>query len=89
MAARTVRTTQTDATREKIQVGNLINRVQKFAMGELNDEDISPNRLNAIKLLLSKSLPDLQSIELTGDADKPVVLQTIVRTIVDPQDPDS
>ncbi|MDD1776934.1 MAG: hypothetical protein LUQ65_02115 [Candidatus Helarchaeota archaeon] len=55
-----------DETRLKIRISALINRIQKYALGELTDEDISPNRLNAIKLLLAKTLPDLQSIEHTG-----------------------
>lgn len=55
-----------DEIREKIQVSNLITRVQKYALGELSDEDISSNRLNAIKLLLAKTLPDLSSVEMSG-----------------------
>lgn len=84
MAAR-IRKTHQDEVRAKIQTSNLITRVQKYANGELSDEDISPNRLNAIKLLLNKSLPDLQSIELTGDADNPIALSHIERRIVDPK----
>lgn len=74
MAAR-LRKKHQDEVREKIQVSNLITRVTKYANGELSDEDISPNRLNAIKLLLSKSLPDLQSIQITGDPENPVELK--------------
>lgn len=55
-----------DEIREKIQVSNLLTRVQKYALGELTDEDISSNRLNAIKLLLAKTLPDLSSVEMSG-----------------------
>lgn len=65
MAAR-LRKTHQDDVRTKIKVSNLITRVQKYAEGELTDEDISPNRLNAIKLLLSKALPDLSSITIEG-----------------------
>lgn len=81
MAAR-IRKTHQDEVRAKIQTSNLITRVQKYANGELSDEDISPNRLNAIKLLLNKSLPDLQSIELTGDAENPLAVTQITRKIV-------
>ena len=48
MAAR-LRVKHQDEIREKIQVSNLITRVQKYALGELADEDISSNRLNAYK----------------------------------------
>lgn len=85
MAARTIRTKHTDEIRAKIQVSNLLTRVHKYANGELTDEDISPNRLNAIKLLLSKALPDLQSIQLTGDANNPIVIEAIKREIIRPK----
>ena len=82
MAAR-IRKTHQDDVRKRIEVSNLITRVQKYAKGELSDEDISPNRLNAIKLLLNKALPDLQSIEITGDAENPLAITVIERKIVD------
>jgi hypothetical protein len=65
MAAR-LRKTHQDDVRTKIKVSNLIDRLEKFAMGELSDDDISSNRLNAIKLLLSKTLPDLSSVTVEG-----------------------
>lgn len=71
MAAR-IRAKHQDEVRAKIQASQLINRVQEYAMGNLTDEEVSPNRLNAIKLLLAKTLPDLSSVEITGDADNPV-----------------
>jgi hypothetical protein len=73
MAKRTLRLNHQDDIRLKIQVSNLITRVQKYALGELDDADISSNRLNAIKLLLSKTLPDLQSVEMTGKDGTPLV----------------
>jgi len=84
MAAR-IRKTHQEDVRKRIEVSNLITRVQKYANGELSDEDISPNRLNAIKLLLNKALPDLQSIELTGNADNPIAITEIKRTVVKPK----
>ncbi len=68
MASR-IRKAHQDDVRARIQTSNLITRVQKYALGELTDDDISATRLNAIKLLLGKALPDLSSIELTGDKD--------------------
>ena len=73
MAAR-LRKTHQDDVRAKIQVSNLITRVYKYANGELSDEDISPNRLNAIKLLLAKSLPDLQSVEISNKDGAPFMV---------------
>ena len=83
MAAR-IRKTHQDEVRAKIQVSNLITRVQKYAMGELSDEDISSNRLNAIKMLLSKTLPDLTSVEISGDSENPVSI--VQRVIVNAND---
>lgn len=68
MAAR-LRKTHQDDVRTKIKVTELINRVQAYALGVLSDDDVSSNRLNAIKLLLSKTLPDLSSIEISGDME--------------------
>lgn len=86
MAAR-LRKTHQDDVRTKIKVTELINRVQDYALGILEDEDVSSNRLNAIKLLLNKALPDLQSVEITGDEDKPVAFTRIERVIVKPTNP--
>jgi len=71
MAAR-LRKNHQDDIRTKIKVSNLITRLQKYADGELDDSDISPNRLSAIKLLLAKTLPDLSSVELTGKEGGPL-----------------
>ena len=83
MAAR-LRKTHQDDVRAKIQVSHLLTRLHKYANGELSDEEISTNRLNAIKLLLSKALPDLTSTEMKMSAD--VQVTEIKRTIVDSGD---
>lgn len=74
MAAR-IRKAHQDEIRAKIQTSALINRVQDYALGKLNDDEVSSNRLNAIKMLLAKSLPDLQSVEITGEGGGAVILQ--------------
>jgi hypothetical protein len=79
-----IRKTHQDEIRSKIQVSNLLTRVHKYAMGELSDEDISSNRLNAIKLLLAKTLPDLSSVEITGDTDNPLAIEMIERKVIKP-----
>ena len=68
MAAR-LRKTHQDDVRTKIKVTELINRVQAYALGELSDADVSPTRLNAIKMLLAKTIPDLTSVTIDGDID--------------------
>lgn len=71
-----------DDVRKKIQVSQLLNLLHDHAFN--GGEDFSPTRMKAIEILLKKSLPDLSSIEHTGDANNPVVVTAIERTIVDP-----
>ena len=73
MAARLRKTHQEDV-RAKIQVSHLLTRLHKYADGELSDEEISPNRLNAIKILLAKALPDLSQVSITGENGGPLVV---------------
>lgn len=84
MAAR-LRKTHQDDVRTKIKVSNLLTRVQKYAEGELSDEDISPNRLNAIKLLLAKALPDLSTVTIKNEEGEDFRVTTITRQIIDPK----
>lgn len=63
MAAR-IRQHHQDEVRARIQVSQLINVLEKQALGE--GADLSPSRMKAIEILLRKSLPDLSAIELSG-----------------------
>ena len=60
--------------RKKIQVSQLLNVLQNHALGKT--EDLSPTRMKAIEILLRKSMPDMASVTISGDADQP--LQHIV-----------
>lgn len=51
-------------TRAKIQTSQIINRLMKFINGEV---EMSASQVTASLGLLKKSLPDLQSIEMTGE----------------------
>ena len=53
----------TERTRDKIKATQLVNRLNKIAMGEV---DACPTQVNAAKALLNKVLPDLKSTELVG-----------------------
>ena len=68
MAAR-IRTRHQDEVRAKIQASVLIGLLEQHAMGEI---ELTSSRIKAIELLLKKSIPDLQSVEITGDGDAPV-----------------
>ena len=63
-----------DDVRKKIQVSQLLNVLQNHALG--TTEDLSPTRMKAIEILLRKSMPDMASVTISGDADQP--LQHIV-----------
>lgn len=67
-----------DATRQKIQTSQLINRLQGNALGQV---ELSPTQQKSIEILLRKSLPDLSAIQLSGDEDNPVNM-----AIVNPRD---
>ena len=75
MAAR-IRKKHQDEVRAKIQASQLINRLQNHALSTEVDE-LKPSQLKAIEILLKKSVPDLQSTEITGDSDSPMQLKII------------
>lgn len=73
-----------DMVRAKIQASQLINVLQNHALNA-EGEELSASRLKAIEILLRKSVPDLQSIQLTGDEDNPLI-HKIELEIVKPKD---
>lgn len=50
-------------TRERIQVSMLLNLLEKHAVGEI---ELDAQRIQSIKILLGKTLPDLKAVEHTG-----------------------
>ena len=63
-----------DDVRKKIQVGQLIKVLENHALSD-DEKELSASRIKAIQILLNKSLPDLSSMQLTGDDEKPVVIE--------------
>ncbi len=86
MAARTRRPNHTDSCREKIQASQLINRLQDHA---LNGTALEKSQIDAIKILLSKTLPDLQAVSHSGDEDNPIAHSVTVNYIDPNTNPDS
>ncbi len=78
MAAR-LRKNHQDEVRAKIQASQLINVLQKHA---LEGGEFESTRLKAIEILLRKSIPDLSSMEVSGDPDSPLEIRKIERVIV-------
>ncbi len=64
MPARTRKIRHDDETRAKIKAGNLITRLQKFIDGEI---DMKPHAVTAALGLLHKAIPNLTSVEHSGD----------------------
>lgn len=68
MAAR-IRKHHQDDVRRKIQATQLVNRLTNHALGEI---ELTATQIKAIEILLKKSVPDLSSVELSGDPDAPI-----------------
>ncbi len=68
--------------RAKIQASHLLNILHDCANGV---EELKPDRMKAIEILLRKSLPDLSAVEISGNEDNPLLISTIKRVIVDPK----
>ena len=60
--------------RDKINAGILVERLTECALGSL---ELTSQQMKAIEILLKKSVPDLSSVEMTGDADAPILLKVI------------
>lgn len=60
--------------RDKINAGILVERLTECALGQL---ELTSQQMKAIEILLKKSVPDLSAVEMTGDADAPVLLKII------------
>lgn len=77
MAARLNRRHQ-DFVRDKIQATQLIKRLTNHALGEL---ELTQTQIRAIEILLNKSVPNLSSVELSGNEDNPVHTVTRVELV--------
>lgn len=64
MAARKLKPFHTDEIRAKIQTSQLINRLTDHALSKV---DLSATQVRAIEVLLKKSIPDLQAVQVTGE----------------------
>ena len=67
-----------DDVRKKIQVSLLIKKLEEHALSDDDEKEISSSKMKAIQILLSKSLPDLSSIQISGDDSQPLVVEVDV-----------
>jgi hypothetical protein len=70
-----------DDHRVKIQNSNILNALIEHVEGK---RDMSASQVTAGVALMKKILPDLSSMEVAGDPDKPL-RHVIERRIVDPK----
>lgn len=61
-----------EKTKKLIQASQLLNRLNSFANGEI---EMTQAQVNAAKIVIGKTIPDLKAIEISGNEDKPVVLK--------------
>jgi hypothetical protein len=61
----------------------LLKKLNSHAVGEI---EMTQTQIAAAKILLAKTVPDLKQVELSGNPDNPVVVQTIRREIVENPD---
>lgn len=59
-----------ERTRAKIQTSQLINRLMDHCLAE--KDLMSNSQVNAAKLLLAKTLPDLSAVTVAGDQNAPI-----------------
>lgn len=64
MAPRIRKIRHDEETRAKIQASQLVNRLQKHALGEV---DLSTAQVRSCEILLDRVLPRLSAVELSGN----------------------
>lgn len=76
-----------DVVREKIKASQLINRLTDHALS--SEPIMDASQVQAARSLLSKVVPDLRAVELTGKDGDPIQLERIERVVIDPTHSDS
>jgi len=68
-----------DEVKARIQASQLINRLQENALSSVPLMDAS--QVKSAALLLNKVLPDLKSVEWTGDPENPLQFVTRIELV--------
>ena len=69
MAARTNKLQHEEKTKRLIQASQLLNRLIQHAKGEI---EMTQSQVNAAKIVIGKSIPDLKAMELSSDPERPI-----------------
>ena len=67
--------------RDKIQATQLIHRLEKCALGEV---ELSATQVRAIEVLLKKVVPDLSAVQVDGDGEGGPVQHALEVRFVEP-----
>lgn len=85
--AKRMRPLHQEDVRAKIQTSQLINRLTDHALGKV---ELTATQVQSIKILIGKTLPDLQAITLDGGLDVDGHhIHTVRREVVRPDNPNS
>ena len=63
-----------EMVRDKIQATQLIKRLTSHALGEI---ELTSTQVRAIEILLNKSVPNLQSIDMQADVDAGLTIELV------------
>jgi len=74
MAARINKPDHDTKTKRLIQASQLLNRLNSFANGEI---ELTSAQVNAAKVVIGKSIPDLKAIEHSSDSDAPLQVKLV------------
>ena len=68
-----------DEWKEKIQVSQLLNRLGDCASGNV---EMTSQQIKAAEILLKKVMPDLKSVDMAGEINGSLAINTITRRII-------
>ena len=69
MAKRINRPGHSERDKQRIRASQLLNRLDAFVNGKVK---LSSAQVQAARVIIGKVIPDLKSVEVTGDHEKPV-----------------
>lgn len=79
MAGRAKGFRHNETTRQKIKAAQIINRLQDHILAP--EPIMDPSQVNAAKVLLSKILPDLKAVDLSGTVETTITIDGSARKL--------
>lgn len=81
MAKRINRPGHSERDTLRIRASQLLNRLESFANGKV---ELSAAQVQAARIVIGKVVPDLKSVEMTGDPEKPFAQSLKVEFVTPP-----